>query len=133
MRGKESKLTIRIEPNKREVTSDDIFSYIFYRFRSTELKSKDQKNYAVIAKQLVMMAAKKPHLLDSRHEELAKQFDITVREYQIIMSKLRTIGLMRKEGHIYYADRKFARFLRQAGMTISLFCDDLGIPIEEGK
>lgn len=130
MRGKESKLTVRIEPNKAEISSDDIFQWVFYRTRTTGTKSKDSKNYPHIAKELVILAAKKPHLHDSRHEELAKKYDCSQHEFHFILGKLRMAGFLRKQGHIYYADRRFARVLRQAAMTMMLFCDDLGIPIE---
>ena len=127
--GKVNQVTVRLEP-KMEVTSDEIFRYIFYRFRKS--KGSDEKRHPEAAKKIVQMAATKPdHLPDSQYEAVSEKLGVTVSEYQHIIKKLRMLGIIKKSSGKYYACRDFARFLRRMAMSMQNFCDDLGIPLEE--
>lgn len=119
MKGKETKARILIKPNMTEVTSDDVYYSLFKEDEDT-------------AKALRKIAAKKPdHLHDSRYEELSKKFNINVNRYQYILRKMKDVGMIKKHGHVYYADRRFARFMRRFAMAEQEHCDDLGIPLKE--
>jgi len=132
MKGVETKVTIQVRPNKAEITSDDVFDMIFYRNRESRTGAKDQKHYGGIAKEIVKIAASKPeHLHDSRYEELAKNFNISVNEYLFIIKRLRLLGILRKKGHKIVAIRSFTRYTRRLSLSLQNFCDDLGIPLEE--
>ena len=73
---KEKTLTLQIKPNRAEITSDDIFESLFYRYRTSKTGAKDEKHYGSIAKEIVKLAArKKVHLLDSQFNEMMEKFN----------------------------------------------------------
>ena len=123
---KEKILTLQIKPNKAEITSDDIFDSIFYRYRASKTGAKDEKHYGSIAKEIVKLAArKKVHLLDSQYNEMMKKFNISMGEYYNILRKLKIAGWIRKDGHTFKAIRKFARGQRKRARAAEDFCEDL--------
>lgn len=129
----EVKVPIKINPNKALIDQREIYSMIFYR-GSKDSEDPKYKDTPSIAEEIVRLAArKKEHLHDSEYIDLCKKFDISAHEFQYIVRKLKKIGLLRKDGHIYSADRKFARYLRRLSMALQEHCDDLKIPLEDKK
>ena len=128
--GTVNKITIQLEP-KMEVTSSDIFRYIFYRNRKSVTGSANEKNHGLVALEIFKMAASKPeHLPDNQYESVAAELNVTVSEYQHIVKKMRMLGMIKKSHGKYYAIRDFAKYLRRMGMAMQNFCDDQGIPLE---
>lgn len=128
-RGIETKVTVQIKPNKKDLSSDDLFEFIFYRARTG--KAGIAKHHAESAKKIVLMAAKKPHINDSDYPKICEELGIALSDYNQIVGKLRDVGFLKKDGHIIRASRRFSRFLREMGRTSQNFCDDMGLADDE--
>lgn len=118
-----NKIKIQLHVSKQEITSDYIFETIF----KISEKSKNL-NHAEIAKELVMLAAKKGEegLYDQDWRIVTEKYKIPQHVYFYIIKRLKDAGILRKSKGKYYLIYDFIDHLGDMSTIMNNFYRDIG-------